>query len=235
VQNVTTATETFSVLSIDERLGERGREQEDPQERTYVQLRRELDIGAFGVFTVRADAGKALVSERTATGYAADRHEELFVVTEGSATFTVEGQELDAPRGTAIFVRDVEAKRAAVAGQDGATILVVGGRREEAWRPTPGEAMQPFFEPYEAKDYESALRIAEQVLAEYPGNGFAHFNVACAQSLLGRKEEALKHLRAALEAAPALLENARTDEDLATIRDDPRFRGLVSEGVKEEA
>jgi tetratricopeptide (TPR) repeat protein len=224
---LTTATETFRVLSIDDRLRERRQEQEEPQERTYVQLRRELDIEAFGVFTVRADGGKSLVGERTATGYAADRHEELFVVTEGRATFTVDGQEIDAPRGTAVFVRDVESKRAAVAGADGATILVVSGRRREAWRPTPGEAMQPFFEPYGEKDYEGALRVAEQVLAEYPGNGLAHYNTACAQSLLGRKDEALEHLRAALEAAPPLLENARTDEDLDPLRDDPRFAAIV--------
>lgn len=218
---MSTATETFRVLSIDNRLRERRQEQDEPQERTYVQLRRELDIGAFGVFTVRADPGKSLVAERTATGYAADRHEELFVVTGGSATFTVDGQEIDAPAGTAIFVRDVESKRAAVAGDQGATILVVSGRRGEAWRPTPGEAMQPFFEPYGEKDYGGALRIAEQVLEDYPGNGLAHYNVACAQSLLGRKDDALEHLRAALEAAPPLVENARTDEDLALLRDDP--------------
>jgi tetratricopeptide (TPR) repeat protein len=224
---LTSATETFSVLSIDQRLRERAQEQDEPQERTYVQLRRELDIGAFSVFTVRADPGKQLVSERTATGYAADRHEELFVITEGNATFTVDGQEIDAPRGSAIFVRDVESKRAAVAGDEGATLIVVGGRRGEAWRPTPGEAMQPFFEPYGEKDYEGALRIAEQVLADYPGNGLAHYNVACAQSLLGRKDEALEHLRAALEAAPQLVENARTDEDLEPLRDDPRFAALV--------
>jgi tetratricopeptide (TPR) repeat protein len=231
---MTTATETFSVLSIHGRLDERRQEQEEPQDRTYVQLRRELDIGAFGTNAVRADAGKELVSERSATGYAADGHEELFVVVGGNATFSVDGQEIDAPEGTAIFVRDVEAKRKAVANEDGTTILIVGGRRGEAWRPTPGEAMQEFFPLYEAKDYEGALRVAEQVLDEYEGNGLAHFNIACMQSLLGRKEEALDHLAAALEAAPPLVENARTDEDFAPIRDDPRFEQLTSERVKQE-
>jgi tetratricopeptide (TPR) repeat protein len=225
---MTTATETFTVLSIDERLDARRQEQAEPQERTYVQLRRELDVGAFGVFAVRADAGKELITERTATGYAADRHEELFVVAGGGASFTVDGEQIDAPSGTAVFVRDVEAKRAAVATEDGTTILVIGGRRGEAWRPTPGEAMQEFFPLYEAKDYEGSLRVAEQVLDEYPGNGLAHFNIACMQSLLGRKEQALDHLGAALEAAPPLLENARADEDLAPIRDDPRFHELVA-------
>lgn len=224
---MTTATETFTVLSIDKRMDERRQEQEEPQDRTYVQIRRELDIGSFAVNAVQADAGKELMAGRTTTGYGADRHEELLVVIGGAAKFTVDGQEIDGPTGTAVFVRDVEAKRAALATKDGTTLLVIGGRRGEAWRLTPGEAMQEFFPLYEAKDYEGALRVAEQVLDEYDGNGLAHFNIACMQSLLGRPDKALDHLRAALEANPELLENARSDEDFAPLRDDPRFRELV--------
>jgi tetratricopeptide (TPR) repeat protein len=105
--------------------------------------------------------------------------------------------------------------------------LVIGGRRGEAWRPTPGEAMREFFPLYEAKDYEGALRVAEQVLDEYPGNGLAHYNIACMQSLLGRTEDAFEHLSAALDANPELLDNAQKDEDFAPIRDEPRFGELV--------
>ena len=221
-------TETYAALSIGERLDAARAEQEAPQDRTYLQVRRELDIGAFGVNAIRADAGKELVAERTATGYARDGHEELFVVLEGRATFTVDGKELDAPRGTSVFVREVDATRRAVAEEDGTTLLTIGGRRGEAWRPTPGEAMQEFFPHYEAKDYEAALRIAEDVLEDYPGNGLAYFNVACMESLLGRGDEAVAHLRDALEAAPELIEQARTDEDFAPLRDDSRFRELVA-------
>jgi tetratricopeptide (TPR) repeat protein len=231
----TGVSEAFAVLSINDRLGERRAEQEEPRERTYVQLRRELDIGSFSIFAVEAEAGKELVSERTATGYAADRHEEVFVIVRGGAKFVVDDHEIEAPQGTAIFVRDVEAKRKANATEDGTTLLVIGGRRGEAWRPTPGEAMYEFFPLYEAKDYEGALRVAEQILDEYPGNGLAHFNIACMQSLLGHEDEAIEHLREALEAAPPLLENARTDDDFAPIRDDPRFAELVSDRVKQEA
>jgi tetratricopeptide (TPR) repeat protein len=224
---LTTATETFSVLSIDQRLRERAQEQDEPQERTYVQLRRELDIGSFSIFAVEADAGKELVSERTTTGYGADRHEELFVIVRGGAKFAVDGEKVEAPQGTAIFVRDPEAKRKAKATEDGTTLLVIGGRRGEAWRPTPGEAMREFFPLYEAKDYEGALRVAEQVLDEYPGNGLAHYNIACMQSLLGRTEDAFEHLSAALDANPELLDNAQKDEDFTPIRGEPRFGELV--------
>jgi tetratricopeptide (TPR) repeat protein len=222
------ATETFAALSIPDALSARRAEADEPQERTYLQLRRDLDVGSFAVNAVSADAGQALVAERTATGYARDGHEELYVVLHGRATLTVAGDETDAPSGTAVFVRDPDAPRAALAEEDGTTLLVVGGRRGQAWRPTPGEAMQAFFPLYEGSDYEGALRVAEQVLEEYPGNGLAFFNIACMESLLGRREDALGHLRKALDAAPELRENARTDADLDPIRDDPRFGALAA-------
>jgi tetratricopeptide (TPR) repeat protein len=229
-------TETFTVLSIPEAVDRAREEADEAPERTYVQVRRDLDIGSFGVNAISADGGKELVAERSAVGYARDGHEELFLVLSGSAAFTVDDATLDAPAGTAVFVRDVDAKRAARAKEDGTTLLVVGGRRGEAWRPTPGEAMQEFFPLYEAKDYEGALRVAEQVLEEYPGNGLAHFNIACMHSLLGHVDEAFEHLGEALVAAPPLIENAQTDEDFAAIREDPRFAELVpSDGVKQEA
>ena len=140
----------------------------------------------------------------------------------------VDGDEIDARPGAAVFIRDVEATRAATAQEDGTTLLVVGGRRGEAWRPTPGEAMYDFMPLYEAKDYEGALRVSEEVLEEYPGNGLALYNLACMENLLGRSEDALDHLRDALEAAPPLTENARTDDDFASVREDPRFIALVA-------
>jgi tetratricopeptide (TPR) repeat protein len=221
-------TETFTVLSIPEAVDRAREEADEAPERTYVQVRRDLDIGSFGVNAISADGGKELVAERSAVGYARDGHEELFLVLSGSAAFTVDDATLDAPAGTAVFVRDVDAKRAARAKEDGTTLLVVGGRRGEAWRPTPGEAMQEFFPLYEGKDFEGALRVAEDLLDEYPGNGLAYFNIACMESLLGRTDDALIHLRDALDAAPELIENARTDEDFVPVRDDPRFQALVA-------
>jgi tetratricopeptide (TPR) repeat protein len=220
-------TETSAVLSIHDALAAQRAERDEARGREYLQIRRDLDIGSFAVNAVTADQGKHLVDERTALGYARDAHEELYVLLSGRATFTVEGETHDAAPGTAVFVRDPEATRAAVSDEDGTTLLIVGGRRGEAWRPTPGEAMQAFMPLYEGKDYEGALRVAEQVLDEYPGNGLALYNVACMESLLGRGEDALGHLREALDAAPELLENARTDEDFASLRGDRRFAELV--------
>jgi tetratricopeptide (TPR) repeat protein len=222
-----TTTDTFRVLSLDDAF--QPGEGPNEAEREFVRLRRDLDIGAFAAYAIRAGSGVELVRERTTAGPNADRHEELYVVVDGHATFTVEGQQIDAPAGTAIFVRDVEAVRRAVAGDEPTTVLLVSGRRGEPWRPTPGEAMEEFWRIYQAKDYEGALAVARQALEEYPGNPLAHYNVACMSSLLGRPDEALEHLQAALEGHPDYVENARTDDDFAPLRDDARFKELVAE------
>jgi tetratricopeptide (TPR) repeat protein len=222
-----TTTDTYRVLVLGESFQppQVGAEADG---RAYVPLRRELDIGSFGTYAIRAEEGKDLVHERTASEPGSDRHEELYIVLEGHAQFTVDGQDVDAPAGTAIFIRDVETKRSAVAVDDETTVLLVGGRRGEAWRLTPGETMYEFWPLYEARDYEGALAVVEQTLADYPGNALAHFNIACMSSLLGRTDAALEHLRAAIDAHPEYVENAREDEDFAPLRDDPRFQALVA-------
>src|SRR5262245_35181450 len=207
-----TATDTYRVLRLDDDAFHPGDGQPDPN-RTFARVRGELDIEAFSSYAVRAAAGSDLIRERTATGPGADGHEELYVVLDGHARFTVDGTELDAPAGTAVFVRDIEAKRSAVALDEVTTVLLVGGRRREAWRPTPGEAIEEFWPLYKAKDYEGALAVARQTLDEYPGNALALYNIACTSSLLGSTDEAVETLSAALGAHPDFVENAREDED----------------------
>jgi tetratricopeptide (TPR) repeat protein len=168
------------------------------------------------------------VRERTAAEPGGDRHEELYVVMTGAATFTVDGEEIDAPAGTAVFVRDPDVKRFATATEDGTTTIVVGGRRREAWRPTPGEATEEFWPLYDAKDYEGALAVVRGALETFPGNPLAHYNIACMSSLLGRREDALEHLRAALAGWPQYVENARTDGDFASLRDDEEFQAALA-------
>lgn len=219
----TTTPTAYATLSISETsLDEEG-------ERQRIRLRRDLDIGAFGIGAHRTpEAGAAVIPEHDKTGPGSVREEEVYIVLNGHAVFTVAGEEIDAPQGTAVFVRDPEAKRSAVSKEPGTTVLGVAGLRGEAWRPTPGELMQPFFEPYEEKDYEAALAVAEGVVEAYPGNPLGLFNIACAESLLGRSEDAIEHLAAALAAHPAYVEQAQKDEDFEPIRDDPRYQKLIA-------
>jgi hypothetical protein len=217
----TTAT-SFSVLSLDEAgtTGDDGR--------ARVRLRGDLDIGAFGASAVRQPkAGERLIGEHDELGPGSDRHEELYVIVKGGATFTIDGADVDAPQGTVVFVRDPASKRSAVATEDGTTVLAVGGRRGEAFRPTPGEVIAPFFPLYNEKDYEGALAACHAMLDEYPGNALGLYNVACMESMLGRGDDALVNLGAAIDAWPQFKENAAADDDFASLREDPRFQSLV--------
>jgi len=110
-------------------------------------VRRHFDIRAFGVNGITGNAGDELVEphhERDDEGNLTDGHEELFAVMSGHAVFTVDGEDLDAPIGTLVFVRDPALIRSARATVDGTAILAIGGRAgvpfeisrwERAWFP----------------------------------------------------------------------------------------------------
>src|SRR5437868_12157248 len=89
-------------------------------------IRKQLGIQAFGVNAWTAkEVGDQLISEHHEVP---SGHEELYLVLAGRATFTVDGDEVDAPTGALVFVRDPAAKRGAVAAERGTTVLVVGAR-----------------------------------------------------------------------------------------------------------
>jgi mannose-6-phosphate isomerase-like protein (cupin superfamily) len=219
----TTAETGFAVLSITEAADAR-----ENGERQNVRLRSDLGIGAFGANAVRAAAGTTAIGEHDEVGPGSDGHEELYVVLAGHAVFTVAGEEVDAPPGTAVFVRDPATRRGAVAKEDDTIIVAVGAPAGRPFTITPGEAMRDFFEPYNAKDYAAALELGRGILHRYPGNALALYNIACMEALLGRKDDALKHLGEAVEGAERLRENARADDDFASLRGDQQFEELIA-------
>ena len=215
-------TETsYRVLSLPQEASE------GDGDRVYVGLRRKLDLGAFGASaTYQARAGEDVIGEHDELGPGADGQEELYVVVQGDATFTVDGDEIDAPHGTVVFVRP-GAMRKAVAKTDETIVLAVGGRRGEAYRLPPGAELHDFFERYNEKDYEGALAACHVALEKYPGNALFLYNVACMESLLGRSDEALATLGTAIEGWPRFKENAQKDDDFESLRGDSRFIALV--------
>jgi tetratricopeptide (TPR) repeat protein len=195
--------------------------------RGRVAVRRELGIDSFGVNAFfQAKSGGPVINEHDELGPGASGHEELYAVVQGGCTFTIDGDEVDAPHGSSIFVGPA-AKRSAIATEDETLVLVVGGRPGEPYRPGPGEALAPMFAHYNAGDYGKALEICREVLTRYPGNAFVLYNVACVASRLGDPEAALDALGESLAAWPEYKELAAADDDLAALRDDPRFQALV--------
>lgn len=103
-------------------------------------VRRRLGIEAFGVNAYTAEEqGHEVVEHHDETGTGAGRHEELYVVVRGHARFTLDGEEVDAPAGTFVFVRDPAMMRAAVAHEAGTTVLAVGGEPGAAYSVSPWE------------------------------------------------------------------------------------------------
>ena len=232
-----TTTTPVSVISLEEAgaaaaangFGLGGPPDPDTGRRGRVYIRRDAGIESFGVNAFyQADSGAFVIGEHDELGPAGSGHEELYVVVGGDCTFTVGGEELDAPTGTAVFVRDPATKRSARAKEEGTIVLAVGGRPGEAFKPGPIESISGFFRLYREKDYEGALAVLRSGLETNPGNAFILYNVACMEALVGRPDQALEPLAEALAAWPAYKELATSDEDFAALRDDPRFQALVS-------
>jgi hypothetical protein len=196
--------------------------------RVRLAVRERLDIQAFGVNAFRAVADEGhVVREHDEVGLGATGQQELYVVLNGGATFSIDGERVDVPAGSLVFVRDPAVKRSAVATEAGTTVLAIGGTPGQAYRVFPVEA-QEAMQAYNAGDFETALARIQQVLAREPNDVLALFNAACFEARLGRADDALEHLRLAIEADDRAIENARTDEDLDSIREDPRFAQLVT-------
>jgi len=190
-------------------------------------LRKQLGTTGFGVNGYTADAGGEVIEDHDELSAGAAGHEELYLVIQGAATFTVDGEETEAPHGTAIFVRP-GTKRSARATEDGTIVLVVGGKPGEAWSMSPGESMGGFFGRYRDKDYEGALAILRTALEAHPGNALILYNIACMEALLGNSEAALEPLAESVAAWPKFKQQAADDEDFTALRDDPRFQELVA-------
>ena len=66
-------------------------------------------------------------------------HEELYVVLSGRATFTIDDEDVDAPAGTFIFIRDPLAERVAVAREADTAVLTLGGWSGKAFETSEWE------------------------------------------------------------------------------------------------
>jgi mannose-6-phosphate isomerase-like protein (cupin superfamily) len=191
-------------------------------------VREHLDVRAFGINAYSGNDGQRVIAEHDEAQALAARHQELYLVLAGRATFTVAGEEADAPAGTLVFVGDPGTRRAAVAREDGTTVLAVGAPAGEAYSVGRWEPMAGFFDFYNRGDYAGGIAFLEECLRRDPAYPGTLYNLACCESLAGRADSALEHLRAAVEGEPGLRENARDDEDFAPLRDDPRFEEIVS-------
>jgi hypothetical protein len=189
-------------------------------------VRHHFGIQAFGVNTWTAEsAGDRILNEHDEAD-TEDGQEELYFVHSGRARFELDGETVDAPAGTFVFARPA-VKRTAFAEEPGTTIVAMGGTPGKAYESQGWEIWAPVHPLYQSGEYAEAADRGRELLEDNPEYPALFYNVACVESLAGRKEDALEHLRAAVERSGQLRKLAAKDSDLDPIREEPAFKELV--------
>jgi mannose-6-phosphate isomerase-like protein (cupin superfamily) len=186
-----------------------------------VPVREHLGIHAFGVNAFRPGEDATLINDHTES---ASGQEELYVVLDGQATFEIDGETVDAPAGTFLFVRPEARRKATGTG----TVLAVGATAGEAYRGLDWGEAWPFHSEsmtaYGEKRYADALAAVRGGLERTPDHPGLHYNFACFATLAGETgDETFAHLKRSVELYEPFREQARTDDDFNAVRDDPRF------------
>ena len=212
-------TEPPKVLKLDEIDALPG-----PGTLTWHPVRHALGVRAFGCNAYTAGAvGDDVVEPHTENPDLA--HQELYFVASGLAVFTIDGEHYDAPAGTYVFIPDPGSHRHAVAGEPDTTVLSFGGPptfTPSAWEWT--------FRAVAARrtDAAAARVIVEEGLDTHPDSPSLLYELACLDSVGGRRQDALETLARAVEIEPEFGALAREDEDFQALRDDPEFVAITA-------
>jgi tetratricopeptide (TPR) repeat protein len=186
-------------------------------------VRHHFGITSFGANTWTGhEAGDRIINEHDEE----DDNEELYFVHRGRARFEFDGEQVDAPEGTFVFARP-GVKRTAFAEQPGTTILALGGTPGQAYVPDGWELWAPAGRLYQEGRYAEAADMARDLVEANPDYPALLYNLACCESLAGRREDAVGHLRSAIERSTQLRRLAVEDDDVAAVRDDPAIKELL--------
>jgi tetratricopeptide (TPR) repeat protein len=183
-------------------------------------VRRHFGIQAFGTNAYTPGASGQVVEEHTEQVLG---HEEIYLVLRGRVRFTVDGNEHELGQGQLVFLRDPSLRRSAMALTDDAAVLAIGGKpgaphEVSAWEYTFAASPQ-----LRAGRYDEARQTLHEGLEAKPGSPPLLYDLACVEALAGEKDKALELLNEAVAADERFRKYAQTDEDFASIRDDPRF------------
>jgi mannose-6-phosphate isomerase-like protein (cupin superfamily) len=181
-------------------------------ETTWRPLRQAIGarIVGMGAYTAEQPGQDVVEPHRESEG--GTGHEEVYVVVRGRATFTLDGETLDAPAGTVVRVGPA-VHRHAVAVEPGTAVLALGG--EPTYRPSSSEWIERA-RPHIRSDPERARVIVEELRAERPDA--PGLPIADALLAVGRgDEEAAREALARVD--PVYLERLRPDPDLGPLVD----------------
>ena len=190
-----------------------------------IPVREHLGIHAFGINAYTPGEDGTLISEHDESG---SGQEELYIVLDGKATFEVDGEMVDAPAGTFVFVRPESRRKATGDG----TVLALGATPGEAYQALDWGEAWPFhresLSAYGEQRYADALEAVRRGLEHTPDHAGLHYNYACFAILAGDTgDETFSHLRRSVELLPRFRAQARRDDDFTAVRDDPRFEKAI--------
>lgn len=198
----------------------------DDGRQPYRPVRHHFGITSFGMtaWTGR-EVGVRILNEHDEAD-SDDQAEELYLVQSGRAAFELDGERVDAPSGTFVFVPP-RVTRTAFAEEPGTTIVAIGGVRGKAYTPVGWELWAPIRPQYEAGEHEAVVERLRPIVDANPQYPLLAYNLACVESLTGRTDDAIVHLRQAIELDDRFRDFAKGDSDLDAIRDDPAVRELI--------
>jgi tetratricopeptide (TPR) repeat protein len=171
------------------------------------------------------DAGDRIINEHDESE-GDEGLEELYLVHRGRATFELDGERVDAPAGTLVYARP-GVKRTAFAEEAGTTIVAIGGTPGKAYVASGWEVWGPLRRLYDAGEYAEAADRGRDLIEAHPGYPGLLYNVACCESLAGRRADAVEHLQQAIGLSEEFRTYAKGDSDFDPIRDEPVFKQLI--------
>lgn len=166
------------------------------------------DIVGMAAFTAQ-HTGEIVVEPHTEVDDGRD-HQEVYVVIRGSARFTIDGAEIDAPAGTLLRV-EPQAHRQAIAIEPDTAVLALGG--ESTFKPGGSEWIERA-RPHIHANPAQAREIIDDLRRELPGDAAVDVGEALlavgqgdlprARAIVWQLIKNLPQLRGAIEHDPDL-------------------------------
>jgi hypothetical protein len=163
----------------------------------------------------------AYIAERTGQEVVEDHvectegrgHEEVYLVVQGRATFTLNGEALDACAGTFVVVSP-QVRRCAVAAEDQTVVLALGGPSE--FQPAASEWIERA-RPHLSSNPKRARGLLDELRRERPDSAGLRFGEALFAASQGDAAAARSWLQEAIDAEPLIRAEAEREPLLAPL------------------
>ncbi len=186
-------------------------------------LRRRVGFRPFGVNAWEGErVGDEVIEPHREPGGT----EELYVVVRGKARFALGEEAFDAPVGTLVHAPP-GTFRSATALDAGTIVLAVGAEAGRAFAPSGWEDFYVAFALLREGETDRARATMSEALAREPDAWQGQYNAACFEACAGNPDAAFDHLRRAVEGNPKVTELLAEDDQLSSLRDDPRYLELI--------